>query len=492
LDPGPLARPALVALALVTQRRALRSRFFVFFALPFAFALLYALVLGEAVDVSRARAVVELGGAALSLGALAIALALPAVLPCHGASPAMPGGRRWGGDFALVLARHAGLWSSVLVFLAVGASALLLALGALGGRAFAAALALGSSLGGGLAAGRFGWPRRLVMALALLVSSAWAAGAFPAERAFVLLAFALGACEAALVLAAGLFFEALVASKGAGSFFGALVASRGAGSFFGALVASRGAWLLTLGLVLLGREAGVLAALAGVEAGGPSGGLGWLLEALPRLDVYASPASFLLGASGSGRACLVLSRGFGWAGVLLAGAGLFGRPRGLVVGVGARERALLSTRGGRLGAAYAGPRARRARLVRRALGAPGGRSLAAGGRRARGAQSCPRGGGLVAARLSVLGGGLRPPASRGAYGRSRRRSAHGAGRLAGAAGLGRAGALADGAARSARLARAGGAGAGRASRRNAQFGNIVFSAFAVFAVFAFAGGGAWR
>lgn len=302
-----------MALALGAHRRALRSRAPIGLSLPFALALAYAWVLGEAVDTSRPLAIAELGTAALSLLTLGVALALPASLPHpRGAAPATPTRSRAGRRLTALAATCAGLWASAFVSVAVGASSLLLAIGALGGRAFAAPIAIALGLVAGAAAGRFGLPRWPLGASTLLGVSAWAASALPAERTLICVAALLSSLEAALVLAAGLWFRALARPSLA--------------------------FALALGWAVLGREAGVLSALAGAEGPSPGWAARALSVALPRLDWYASPASLLPGVPGAGaRAGRAIAHTIVWALVLLGGAGLLAHRRRLVVRVRARE-----------------------------------------------------------------------------------------------------------------------------------------------------------
>lgn len=302
-----------MALALGAHRRALRSRAPIGLALPFALALVYAWVLGEAADASRPRAIAELGAAALSLLTLGVALALPASLPrLRGSAPATSARSRVGQYLTALAATCAGLWAGAFVSIAVGASTLLLAIGAFGDRAFAAPIALALGLGTGVAARRFGLPPWPLGASALLGVSAWAASMRPAEQTLVCVAALLSSLEAALVLAAGLCF--------------------------GALVRPSLAFALTLGWVVLGREAGVLSTLAGAEGPSPSWAARVLSVALPRLDRYASPASLLPGAPGArAHAGWALAHTLVWTLVLLGGAGLLAHRRRLMVRVRARE-----------------------------------------------------------------------------------------------------------------------------------------------------------
>jgi hypothetical protein len=302
-----------VALALGAHRRALRSRAPIGLALPFALALAYAWVLGDAVDASRPRAIAELGTAALSLLTLGVALALPASLPRpRGSAPVLPARLRVGQHLTALAATCAGLWAAAFVSVAVGASALLLAIGALADRAFAAPIALVLGLGAGVAAGRFGLPPWPLGASALLGVSAWAASMLPAEQTLLCVAALLSSLEAALVLAAGLCFRVLARPSLA--------------------------FALTLGWVALGREAGVLSALAGAEGPSPDWAARALSMVLPRLDRYASPASLLPGVPGArARAGWALAHTLVWALVLLGGAGLLAHRRRLMVRVRARE-----------------------------------------------------------------------------------------------------------------------------------------------------------
>jgi ABC-type transport system involved in multi-copper enzyme maturation permease subunit len=301
------------AVAFNTYREAVRARVLHgLFALALATAG-YALVVGAFALNSSLRVVSDLGAASISIYAVVVAVVLGAtslyrelelktIFPILARPIRRP---------EYLVGKYLGTVLTLTVFVAADAGALLLALGAAGGRPMASALTIGAGITTVAGGAAYRFPRwrtflPVPWALALLSAGALFAATAPDDRRVVLGSALLTLAEVAIVAAIATVFAAF------------------SSPFLTAI--------FTFGVFIVGRSADTLARLPERVFGAPLAHLcGWLAKVVPNLMLYVPPRPLLTGeASGTSLGSylgMALLHALAWSVLLLTGASLLFRRR---------------------------------------------------------------------------------------------------------------------------------------------------------------------
>jgi len=265
------------AIALNTYREAVRARLLLgLFAVALATAL-YSIAVGEFSLRSGSRVVADLGAASISLYSIIVAVVMGATslyreLEQKTLFPilARPLSRS-----EFLVGKYLGMLLTLVVFIALDASAVLFILARHGGRSF---VAIGAAVFGIVAIAALGaWKRSSMRTygpiawalVALIVSAALASGATD-DRRLVLVSSALSLFEVMIVCAVAMLFSAFTSP------------------FLTAV--------FTFGIFIVGREADTLARLPIKVFGPVLKQLGIVLsKVVPNLQVYVPPRSLLTG-----------------------------------------------------------------------------------------------------------------------------------------------------------------------------------------------------
>ncbi|MBI4951936.1 MAG: ABC transporter permease subunit [Myxococcales bacterium] len=303
----------MAAIALNTYRESVRARILVGLA-GVAFAVgFYSLVVGAYTLSEAPRVVSDLGGAVLSIFAIAVAV-LVGVTSLHREleqKTILPLLARPVGRAEYLVGKYLGMMVVLGCFVVADTGLVLMLCAATGDAspALVAGVGLGLAVAFGLAAWRSAWVRTfgpLPLALVLLAAGIVLSSAAPVERRVVLSSAALAACEMSIVAALTLFFA----------------------SFSTPFLSA----LLTLLLFLIGRNADALARLPKKLFGPELSEAGKVLAKLvPNLHVYVPARPLLTGeavdANLASYLAMALVASVGWTVLLLALASLVFRRR---------------------------------------------------------------------------------------------------------------------------------------------------------------------
>jgi ABC-type transport system involved in multi-copper enzyme maturation permease subunit len=267
----------MLAIALNTYRENVRARLLHgLFALALATAG-YSLVVGAYAFRDTVRVVSDVGGASVSLYGIVVALVLGATalhreLELKTAFPILARPiARW----EYLVGKFAGVWLTLLAFVAVDTGALLLSVALIGGGSIAHVLGLGLGILAVTVLVGWRWPRwrvylPLVLALGWMVCGWWLAAVAPDERRVLLFGMLLALGEIGIVIAVANVFSAF------------------SSPFLSAM--------LTLGIVVVGRSADTLARLpARVFGEEVASTARWVAKVVPNLMVYVPPRALMTG-----------------------------------------------------------------------------------------------------------------------------------------------------------------------------------------------------
>jgi Cu-processing system permease protein len=271
------AAQRIAALALNTYREAVRARILLgLFALALATAL-YSIAVGEFALKNASRVVADLGAASISIYAIAVAVIIGATslyreLEQKTIFPILARPVR---RAEYLVGKYAGTLLTIAVFIALDAAAVLLILARHGGRSFTA---IGITVG------------------ALLVVPSVLAFYRPRWRTYLPILWAIVALGVAVVLSSGAPDDRrVVLGASALALMEVMIVSAMA-TLFSSFSSPFLSAVFTIGLFIVGREAGTLARLPVRVFGEFAKRLGAGLAAIvPNLEVYVPPRPLLTG-----------------------------------------------------------------------------------------------------------------------------------------------------------------------------------------------------
>ena len=303
----------VLAIALNTYRESVRARILIGMAgVAFAVAF-YSILVGAFTLRNAPRVVSDLGAAAISLFSIAVAIVIGATslyreLEQKTVFPILARPIRRG---EYLVGKYLGTLLTLAVFIMADAGLILQISAALGGRSLGLVLGLGAGSVALLAGAMYVWPPArtfgpIPWASVMLIVGALLAGNAPDERRVVLGAATLTLLEVGVVTAMATLFS----------------------SFSTPFLSA----LLTLWMVIIGREADSLARLPVKYFGQMAHDAGALLaKVVPNLQIYVPPRPLLTGEAIEPRLSSYLAwaavNGIGWAIGLLTVATLVFRKR---------------------------------------------------------------------------------------------------------------------------------------------------------------------
>ena len=267
----------IVALALNTYREAVRARILLgLFALALATAL-YSIAVGEFALKNASRVVADLGAASISIYAIVVAVIIGAtslyreleqktIFPIL-ARPV------WRAEY--LVGKYAGTLLTIAVFIALDAAAVLLILARHGGRSWSA---IGATVG------------------ALLAAPAVTAFYLPRWRTYLPILWAAVALGVAIVLSSGAADDRRVVLGASALALMEVMIVSALATLFSSFSSPFLSAVFTVGLFIVGREAGTLARLPVRVFGEFAKKLGaGLATVVPNLEVYVPPRPLLTG-----------------------------------------------------------------------------------------------------------------------------------------------------------------------------------------------------